>query len=118
MCGCGRGPWIGRDGDGHDVAPGIGVGDGLAGLALSWRIVGIGWGGRDGFSDGDGRGWGEAVASRGAGRWSRWSGSEGVDGLYGTGLIARGSCPDLCREPGGIVCRASGCGGRGRGRDE
>jgi hypothetical protein len=122
MCGCGRGPWIGRDGDGYGVAPDIGVGDGLAGLALSGRIVGTGWGGRGGFSDGDGRGWGEAVASRGAmahcGRWSRWSGSEGIDGLYGTGLIARGGCPDLCREPSGVVCRASGCGGRGRGGDE
>ena len=119
---CGRGPWIGRDGDGRDVTPDIGVGDGLAGLALSWTIVGIGWGGRDGFNDGDGRGWRGAVPSRGAGahcgRRSRWRGSEGLDGLYSTGLIARGGCPNLCREPGGVVCRASGRGGWGRGRDE
>lgn len=122
ICGCGRGPWIGRDGNGHGVAPDIGVGDGLAGLALSWGIVGTGWGGRDGFNDCDGCGWGGAMASRDAGahcgRWRRWSGSEGVDGLYGAGLIARGGCPDLCCEPGGVICRASGCGSRGRGRDE
>jgi hypothetical protein len=56
VCGCGSGPRIGRDGDGHNVAPGISVGDGLAGLALSWRIVGTGRSGRDGFSDCDGCG--------------------------------------------------------------
>lgn len=81
ICGCGRGPWIGRDGDGHGISPDIGVDDGLAGLALSWVIVGTGWGSRDGFNDCDGCGWSGAQASRGAGdhcgRWSRWSGSEG-----------------------------------------
>jgi hypothetical protein len=108
ICGCGRGPWIGREGDGHNVAPDIGIGDGLAGFTLSWRIVGTGWGGCDGFNDGDRRGGGRAVASRGArghgGCWSWWSGSEGVDGLYGAGLVARGGCPELCCEPGGVIC--------------
>lgn len=83
------------------------------------RIVGTDWGGRDGFNDGDGRGWRGAVAGRGAAaHCGRWRGSEGIDGLYGTGLIARSGCPNLGREPGGVVCRASGRGGWGRGRDE
>jgi hypothetical protein len=56
-------PWVGRDCDGDDVAPDVGVGDGLARLALAWRIVGAGGRGGDGFDDRDGRGRGWAAAS-------------------------------------------------------
>jgi hypothetical protein len=100
-------PWVGRDSNGHDVAPDVSVGDCLAGLALSWRIVGAAARCCDSLNDRDGRGWGGAVASWGAGglcrRWSRWSGGEGVDGLDAAGLVARGCGPDYCGEPGGVV---------------
>jgi len=96
-------PWVGGHRDGDDVAPNVGVGDGLARLALSWGIVGTGSRGGDGFDDRDGRGWGWAAASCLGGRGSRWSGSPGVDWLDGAGLVARGGGPDLGRDPGGVV---------------
>jgi hypothetical protein len=64
------------DGDGHDVAPDISIGDGLAGVAVAWGIPvsAVGWG----FSNGDGyRCWA---------RWCCWDGGGSCDCWCGSGM--------------------------------
>ena len=104
--------------DGHDVARDIGVGDGLARVAMAWwvPVASSGWSLCD--SDGD------RAGSRAFGRlrsW-HWSGSDwGRSGIRvdrSHDWVAGGGGPDAGRQVGGVVSRSVGGSNWSRAGDE
>lgn len=104
--------------DGHNVAPDISVGDGLARVAMAWwvPVTSSGWS----LGNGDG----DRAGSRAVGWLSswHWSGSDwgrsgiGVDGSHD--WVARGGGPDAGRQVGGVVSCTVGGSNWSRAGDE
>jgi hypothetical protein len=104
--------------DGHDIAPDISVGDGLARVAVAWGVPVASSGWSLGNSDSD-RAGSRAVGRLRSWHWcgSDWGGSGiGVDGS--DNWVARGGGPDAGRQVGGVVCCTVGSSNGSRARDE